>query len=194
MDKLLAGVGKLRSDRPILTRRDWEWLNDSQLANDNDLVEQPELTRVLFMYPRNEEGAAQVVREGRAVDRLLADSSSEASIILPFSIQRLHWHELFISFKEKRVYHFEGFGEALSSNAPLLATTIAERFLSGGTGWQLVSSSDVYQTDGHNCGVWLQVARDCWLQYAASSSYGSCNFFAFMQAQLVEHSVSDVES
>ena len=71
---------------------------------------------------------------------------------------------------------------------------IAERFLSGGTGWQLVSSSDVYQTDGHNCGVWLQVARDCWLQYAASSSYGSCNFFAFMQAQLVEHGVSDVES
>ena len=95
---------------------------------------------------------------------------SRTSIVLPFSVRRLHWHALFISPLERTFYHFEGFGNELSHYSPV--RTAFDDLLSG-DGWRFVSIRNKYQSDSVSCGVWLQVARDCWLKYVASSQYGT---------------------
>ena len=103
---------------------------------------------------------------------------SSASVVLPYSVQQLHWHELFFSFLERCVYHFEGLGAELPAVSPI---RIAFDASLGSQGWQLVSLCDEYQSDGSSCGVWLQAARDAWLRYVASTDHGSKIFAAFLR-------------
>jgi hypothetical protein len=86
--------------------------------------------------------------------------------------------ELFFSFLERCVYHFEGLGAELPAVSPI---RIAFDASLGSQGWQLVSLCDEYQSDGSSCGVWLQAARDAWLRYVASTDHGSKIFAAFLR-------------
>ena len=175
-DKLLKGVGKLRTDQPILSNRVAEWLNDCQLANDNALAMRPD--NVYFMYPRDEEGAAAQFKCNTVARLANAHPPPCASVVLPYSVQQLHWHELFFSFLERVVYHFEGLGDELLRDSPV---RLAFDTSLGAQGWQLVSICDKYQSDGSSCGVWLQAARDAWLLYVASPHHGTNTFPAFLQ-------------
>ena len=177
-ERLLQGAAKVRSDRPILTTRNSEWLNDCQKANDNAIVMRPANAPVYFQYPRSEPMAAEQFT--RATIKRLAEASpqSSASVVLPYSVQQLHWHELFFSFLERCVYHFEGLGAELPAVSPI---RIAFDASLGSQGWQLVSLCDEYQSDGSSCGVWLQAARDAWLRYVASTDHGSKIFAAFLR-------------
>ena len=183
-------MGKLRSDRPILSRRDSEWLNDCQVANDNALAMRPDGAPVYFFYPRDDARAAQLLSSSRSMARLFAEQPpSRASIILPFSVRQLHWHTLFISSLERTFYHFEGFGADLPVRSPLRQAFDTSL---GADGWRFVSIRYRYQSDSVSCGVWVQVARDCWLKYVASPQYGMRTFGAFMQQTLAEAGVSDL--
>ena len=99
------------------------------------------------------------------------------SIIAPFSVAQLHWHELFISCRERTTYHYEGFGGELPRRSPIPA---AFDHSLGAQGWRLVSVRAHHQSDGSSCGVWLQSARDAWLAYVASPSYGTRTFPTFL--------------
>ena len=183
VEKLLQGASKVRSDRPILTRRDSEWLNDCQLANDNAIVVRPADARVYFLYPRNEPLAAAQFSRDIVVRLAKARPLSSASIVLPYSVQQLHWHELFYSFLEQRVYHFEALGAELVEGeleGGVEGIKLAFDASLGAQGWQLVSLTGEYQSDGSSCGVWLQAARDAWLLYVAGWEHGSKNFADFL--------------
>jgi len=188
VDRLLTGVGRLRSDRPILTRRDNEWLNDSQIANDNALVVQPTQALVKFKYPRPEDGLAALLT-GRSMSKLLATPGCAATVVMPYSVNQLHWHELFVSFSEAVIYHFEAFGEPLERRGTVLAT-FRENFEP--KGWQLISLRQKYQADSSSCGVWLQVARDAWLRYLDSDAFGTASFESFLEGELAAEGVRDL--
>ena len=187
VEALLRGVGQLRSDRPILSGRDSEWLNDCQIANDNALAVRPDGSAVCFFYPRDEKGAAQALFESQKMRRLVAAlPRPRTSVVLPFSVQQLHWHVIFSSPLERMLYHFEAFGDALPRRSPI---ALAFQESLGRQGWTLVSMRLHYQDDGSSCGVWIQVARDCWLEYVKSDSYGTSDFSSFMQQRLASEGV-----
>ena len=182
VEAVLEGAGRLRSDRPILSRRDSEWCNDCQIHNDSDIVPRPAgAPPVQFFYPRDEDGAAKVLKEAPTMRRLVAGQLEEgSSIVLPFSRNQLHWHVLFGSASDKVVYHFEGFGGDLRSSPVNLAFDDSL----GRLGWRLVSVRLHLQSDSSSCGIWIQVARDWWLEYVASTEHGNSAFESFMQEKL----------
>ena len=47
----------------------------------------------------------------------------------------------------------------------------------------------LFQNDGSACGIWLQVARDVYLEYMASSEYGSGSFLTFLERRMEEMGV-----
>ena len=113
----------------------------------------------------------------RLVAGRLEDGSS---IVLPFSRNQLHWHVLFGSARDKVVYHFEGFGGDLRSSPINLAFDDSLDHL----GWRLVSVRLHLQSDSSSCGIWIQVARDCWLEYVASTEHGNAAFASFIEERL----------
>ena len=78
--------------------------------------------------------------------------ASSKTLVLPFSVQLTHWHELFVSFKEQTVYHFEAFGGDLPRRSDT-RTAFDEVFATHG--WRWVSIRLKLQTDGSSCGVWI---------------------------------------
>jgi hypothetical protein len=57
----------------------------------------------------------------------------------------------------------------------------------------LISSPLELQDDSSSCGVWLQVARDCFIAYIDSDSFGSRAFFSYMQQHLAAKGVVSVQ-
>ena len=176
-EKLLQGAAKVRSDRPILTAQNSEWLNDCQLANDNAIAVRPADVPVYFQYPRSEPMAAGQFTRATIARLAQVRPLSSASVVLPYSVQQLHWHELFFSFLEQRVYHFEGLGAELPVISPI---KLAFDTSLGAQGWQLVSLPGEYQSDGSSRGMWLQAARDAWLLYVGGLEHGSKTFAGFL--------------
>ena len=87
---------------------------------------------------------------------------------------------LFGSARDKVVYHFEGFGGDLRSSPINLAFDDSLDHL----GWRLVSVRLHLQSDSSSCGIWIQVARDCWLEYVASTEHGNAAFASFIEERL----------
>ena len=122
-------------------------------------------------------------------------SQSKASYIIPYSVNQLHWHELFIVAAEKTVYHFEAFGAPLGDRGDKPGTAVSKGF--GETfdkvGWSLVSMRGRFQVDGNACGIWIQVARDLFIEYVDSHEFGTCTFEAFLHRRLKEQGVLPTE-
>ena len=59
-------------------------------------------------------------------------------------------------------------------------------------GWQFISLSLKLQTDASACGVWLTVARDCWLRYVGEGLDGTHSFGTVMLADLKKQGVADL--
>ena len=110
-----------------------------QIANDNALTLTTLSAPVHFQYPRSQELAAQIFTKTNRAKKTLStlatqtDPPVRATVVVPYStgidvkpfcvrIRRLgyptgdHWHELFICFADRVVYHFDGFGNALSDS------------------------------------------------------------------------------
>ena len=188
VDQLLKGAGKIHSDRPILTRNDSEWLNDCQIGNDNHMLSKPSFLRIL--PPLSEEHAANWLSLQAGGSRLLEElldkllPHKKYSVILPFAVQRLHWHELFMPFTEKVLYHFEAFGGPVEPRvAAAFASTLLPR------GWELINIRIRVQNDGSSCGVWVQAARDAFLAYIESEEFGTKSFAAFLERWLENQGV-----
>lgn len=94
-------------------------------------------------------------------------------------------------FADRAVYHFEAFGKELGEDNSVYRAFAATL---GNCGWSLSSSHLLLQWDGVNCGVWLQVARDRFLEYVDSSQFGSRSFLAFMEEGLRKNGVVDLNS
>ena len=60
-------------------------------------------------------------------------------------------------------------------------------------GWSLVSMRGRFQVDGNACGIWIQVARDLFIEYVDSHEFGTCTFEAFLHRRLKEQGVLPTE-
>jgi hypothetical protein len=172
---LLTGVGRLRSDRPILTRCDDEWLNDCQIANDNELYVRP---YIKYLYPLPQGMAASCLRGARHRQATDGTLHEKYCVLMPYSVNQLHWHTLIMCYADKTGYHFEGFGnvtddEVAGAFQPLRAY-----------GWRLVAIRFELQGDTSSCGVWLQVARDAYIAYVDSNELGTRAFAGFLERWL----------
>ena len=188
VDRLLTGAGKLHSDRPILSRNNKEWLTDSQIGND-DYSLGSVVPNVVFRYPMSAEQAAELITSERIRRRLSAaqpfqSSSTQHSMVQPYSVNRLHWHTLFLCFTEKVCYHFEGFGEDMEEEMVVAFTKLLSAH-----NWELISIDMQLQSDGCNCGVWIQVARDAYVDYTESEDFGTRTFVAFFEQWLQQRGV-----
>jgi len=187
VDLLLTGAGKLRSDRPILTRRDSEWLNDCQIANDNELL-QIDHQHARFLNPMSNEYLSTKFFCKKKVKRLAPPdaqlSDRRYSLVMSYSMLQLHWHILFLCCAERTMYHFEGFGGEVDDEVQVAFATVFAHH-----GWELVSIPLELQHDSSSCGVWIQVARDAYLEYINSSDLGTKSFPAFMEQWLEQRGV-----
>ena len=59
--------------------------------------------------------------------------------------------------------------------------------------WSLVSMRGRFQVDGNACGIWIQVARDLFIEYVDSHEFGTCTFEAFLHRRLKEQGVLPTE-
>jgi hypothetical protein len=118
------------------------------------------------------------------------EPSSRASVIIPYSKGQLHWHVLFVCFAESIVYHFEGFGREVESEEAV-PTAVATHL---GAEWTFTSHRGCYQSDGSSCGIWIQVARDIFLQYVGSNEYGRGTFNAYLARVMFEKGVVDLDN
>lgn len=55
---------------------------------------------------------------------LIQCAHSRASVVLPFSVQSVHWHQCIACWAEARVYHFEGFGGELPMRGAAAASVV----------------------------------------------------------------------
>jgi GNAT superfamily N-acetyltransferase len=186
-DKMLRGAGKLRTDRPLLTRSDTEWLNDVQIANDNYVKSRPHLR---MMYPKSLHFVLEGLHSARfltMVDTPLHEfPTANFSLVQPCAVNQLHWHTFLNCFKEKVIYAFDGFGNGLPDRyQATFAQTMAPR------GWQLFKVGLSLQYDSCSCGVWIQVARDAFAEYA-SAHCGTRTFERFLKDWLAQRGVKDL--
>jgi hypothetical protein len=174
-----------------MTRSNVEWCNDCVIANDNVLATPPANpdTPLHFLYPNSEPLAAKYLALPWVIDLASAQPLARASVVIPYSVNLMHWHQLFVCFPERTIYHFEGFGNPLSSR-DVMPTAMRETF---GDEWTFVPLRGLFQVDGCACGIWLQVARDVWVRYMDSDQYGAKTFQAFLTAELAAMGVKDVD-
>ena len=103
---------------------------------------------------------------------------------MSYSMLQLHWHILFLCCAERTMYHFEGFGGEVDDEVQVAFATVFAHH-----GWELVSVPLELQHDSSSCGVWIQVARDAYLEYINSSDLGTKSFPAFMEQWLEQRGV-----
>ena len=115
--------------------------------------------------------------------------------MMPYSVDQLHWHELFVVGAERTVYHFEGFGAPLGDRGDKPGVALSKKFNStfGKVGWSLVSIRGRFQVDGNACGIWIQVARDLFIEYVDSDEFGTRSFETFLHRRLEEQGVLPTE-
>jgi hypothetical protein len=90
----------------------------------------------------------------RIIHRMLAhEPRSMESIVMPYSFNQEHWHELFVCFPERIVYHFEGLGKTITSRDTIPAAVKTKL----GNDWTTLSVRGHFQVDAYACGVWLCV-------------------------------------
>jgi hypothetical protein len=193
-DKLLRGAGKLRSDRPILTRSNSEWLNDVQIANHDKLNSRAHLK---LLYPKSvhlmvallDKRTTAGQRFLKLVDMPVRElPTANFSQVQPCAVDELHWHTFMFCFQEKSCYAFDGFCNDIPE-------TITSQFAAvmAPHGWHLCKIQLRLQFDSCSCGVWIQVARDAFAEYTESAQCGTKSFPAYFKDWLARRGVGNLD-
>ena len=164
---LFGKAGEQRSSSPLLSGSDFEWLNDLQLGSLAELsVWWKRAPKIRSLYPAPFDVAAAFFQRKMA-QRTFRGEGPEL-LMLKYS-EALHWHQLFFIQSAKLVLHHEPYGGRLGRGSAIgRAFTQCQA-----AGWQLGDVRVCLQSDGYQCGPWVDWVSEVAAAYVGSGSNAS---------------------